>query len=154
MLLKKHRTFCKCGLTHLSIPTFKNCSETYGTPCIVYQNICSIYYEEIFDEINLLYWLFIISLGGGGNLNEKDSGISSMSEMASSTNIVVVDDLEQPQLKQQQQPPQQLPEVLTTSKSAGKIYEAPPRSFCLTFCLSIHNVFHLLPFQFIHQFTF
>jgi hypothetical protein len=48
-----------------------------------------------------------------------------MSEMASSTNIVVVDDLEQPQLKQQQQPPQQLPEVLTTSKSAGKIYEAP-----------------------------
>ena len=47
--------------------------------------------------------------------------------MASSTNIVVVDDLEQPQLKQQQQPPQQLPEVLTTSKSAGKIYEAPSK---------------------------
>jgi len=59
--------------------------------------------------------------GGGDNLNEKDSGISSMSEMASSTNIVVVDDLEQPQLKQQQQPPQQLPEVLTTSKSAGPV---------------------------------
>ena len=86
-------------------------------------------FPEVFSWKNLLYWLFIISLGGGDNLNEKDSGISSMSEMASSTNIVVVDDLEQPQLKQQQQPPQQLPEVLTTSKSAGKIYEAPLEVF-------------------------
>ena len=107
---------------------YQNSDRKYGQ-FIVNQNICSVVYEEFFHERNLLYRLFIISLGGGDNLNEKDSGISSMSEMASSTNIVVVDDLEQPQLKQQQQPPQQLPEVLTTSKSAGKIYEAPLEVF-------------------------
>ena len=33
-MLKKHRKFCRRGLTHLNAtPTFKNRSETYGPPC-------------------------------------------------------------------------------------------------------------------------
>jgi hypothetical protein len=34
-MLKKHRKFCRRGLTHLAAtPTFKNCPNTYETPCI------------------------------------------------------------------------------------------------------------------------
>ena len=33
IMLKKHRKFCRCGLTHLdATPTFKNCPNTYGPP--------------------------------------------------------------------------------------------------------------------------
>ena len=32
---KKHRKFCWCGLTHLdATSTFKNCPNTYETPCM------------------------------------------------------------------------------------------------------------------------
>ena len=35
IMLKKHRTFCRRGLTHLdATPTFKNRSESYETPSI------------------------------------------------------------------------------------------------------------------------
>ena len=34
IMLKKHRKFCRRGLTHLdATPIFKNCSDTYETPC-------------------------------------------------------------------------------------------------------------------------
>ena len=34
-MLKKHRKFCRRGLTHLdATPAFKNRPNTYGTPCI------------------------------------------------------------------------------------------------------------------------
>ena len=34
-MLKKHRKFCRCGLTHLdATPTFKNRPNTYAPPCI------------------------------------------------------------------------------------------------------------------------
>jgi hypothetical protein len=34
-MLKKHRKFCRRGLTHLdATPTFKNRPNTYGSPCI------------------------------------------------------------------------------------------------------------------------
>ena len=34
-MLKKHKRFCRRGLTHLdATPTFKNRSESYETPCI------------------------------------------------------------------------------------------------------------------------
>ena len=34
IMLKKHRRFCRCGLTHLDdTPTFKNRPNTYGPPC-------------------------------------------------------------------------------------------------------------------------
>ena len=34
IMLKKHRKFCRCGLTHLdATPTFKNCPNTYAPPC-------------------------------------------------------------------------------------------------------------------------
>ena len=34
-MLKKHRKFCRRGLTHLdATPTFKNRPNTYGPPCI------------------------------------------------------------------------------------------------------------------------
>ena len=33
-MLKKHRKFCRRGLTHLdTTPTFKNRPNTYGLPC-------------------------------------------------------------------------------------------------------------------------
>ena len=33
-MLKKHRKFCRRGLTHMgATPTFKNRSDTYETPC-------------------------------------------------------------------------------------------------------------------------
>ena len=33
-MLKKHRKFCRHGLTHLdATPTFKNCPNTYAPPC-------------------------------------------------------------------------------------------------------------------------
>ena len=33
-MLKKHRKFCRRGLTHLdAMPTFKNRPNTYETPC-------------------------------------------------------------------------------------------------------------------------
>ena len=35
IMLKKHRKFCRCGLTHLdATPTFKNRPNTYASPCI------------------------------------------------------------------------------------------------------------------------
>ena len=35
-MLKKHRKFCRRGLTHLdATTTFKNRSDTYETPCIL-----------------------------------------------------------------------------------------------------------------------
>ena len=34
IMLKKHRKFCRCGLTHLdATPTFKNRPNTYAPPC-------------------------------------------------------------------------------------------------------------------------
>ena len=34
-MLKKHRKFCRLGLTHLdATPTFKNLPNTYASPCI------------------------------------------------------------------------------------------------------------------------
>ena len=34
IMLKKHRKFCRCGLTHLdATPTFKNRPNTYDAPC-------------------------------------------------------------------------------------------------------------------------
>ena len=34
-MLKKHRKFCRHGLTHLdATPIFKNRPDTYETPCI------------------------------------------------------------------------------------------------------------------------
>jgi hypothetical protein len=34
-MLKKHRKFCRRGLTHLdATPTFKNRPNTYETPCM------------------------------------------------------------------------------------------------------------------------
>jgi hypothetical protein len=34
IMFKKHRKFCRCGLTHLdATPTFKNRPNTYDTPC-------------------------------------------------------------------------------------------------------------------------
>ena len=34
IMLKKHRKFCRRGLTYLDArPIFKNCPDTYGTPC-------------------------------------------------------------------------------------------------------------------------
>ena len=35
IMLKKHRKFCRRGLTHLdATPIFKNRSDTYETPCM------------------------------------------------------------------------------------------------------------------------
>ena len=37
IMLKKHRKFCRCGLTHLdATPTFKNRPNTYDAPCIFF----------------------------------------------------------------------------------------------------------------------
>ena len=37
IMLKKHRKFCRCGLTHLdATPTFKNRPNTYAPPCICF----------------------------------------------------------------------------------------------------------------------
>ena len=37
IMLKKHRKFCRCGLTHLdATPTFKNCPNIYAPPCRCY----------------------------------------------------------------------------------------------------------------------
>ena len=34
-MFKKHRKFCRRGLTHLdATPTLKNCPNTYETPCM------------------------------------------------------------------------------------------------------------------------
>ena len=36
IMLKKHRKFCRFGLTHLdATPNFKNCPNTYALPCRV-----------------------------------------------------------------------------------------------------------------------
>ncbi len=38
-MLKRHRKFCRGGLTHLdAIPILKNRSETYGPPCTYLQS--------------------------------------------------------------------------------------------------------------------
>ena len=38
-MFKKHRTFCRRGLTHLdAIPTFKNRPNTYAPPCRKFNN--------------------------------------------------------------------------------------------------------------------
>ena len=38
IMLKKHRKFCRCGLTHLdATPTFKNRPNTYAAPCKFYK---------------------------------------------------------------------------------------------------------------------
>jgi hypothetical protein len=36
IMLKKHRKFCRCGLTHWdATPLFKNRPNTYASPCTV-----------------------------------------------------------------------------------------------------------------------
>ena len=52
IMLKKHREFCRCGLTHLdATPILKNRPNTYDAPCTLWGHRV--------HELNTLNWLKI-----------------------------------------------------------------------------------------------